>query len=443
MDEENKDSDEVYTYRANSRLLTINGKTYGLPGHHQTKLDDYLAGHCHFRSPPKSKLIYPDGVQNNSEPKGAANTHWLWRSIVMESTPTKTNHMEPDKHYHAEIDIDQRTLEFVNADVSLSYEYQQKPTKQNWTAYNAAQTSEIELFDQLLLKLVEVVDEPEQKIGRPRLPLRDQLFCAIQKVYSQLSSRRAAGLYKNAESRDQVSHAPHFNAPSKTMNKQEITPTLHQLVRISAAPLSGIETDFAVDSSGFRTTSFNNYCDSKHGTKKEHTWLKAHISCGVFTNVVADVVITGGHGADVSQFQSLLTGTNGFFHINEVSADKAYSSRANHNCVEDIGASAYIPFRKNATGRAGRSAAWKRAFHFFQMHQDEFYAHYHKRSNVESTFAAIKQKFGETLKSKNEVAQINELLCKIIAYNITVLIHEMYEHDIQPDFLHLKSAACT
>lgn len=51
--------------------------------------------------------------------------------------------------------------------------------------------------------------------------------------------------------------------------------------------------------------------------------------------------------------------------------------------------------------------------------------HYYKRSNVESTFGAIKQKFGENLKSKKPVSQKNELLCKILAYNITVLIHEM------------------
>ena len=66
---------------------------------------------------------------------------------------------------------------------------------------------------------------------------------------------------------------------------------------------------------------------------------------------------------------------------------------------------------------------------------------YHKRSNVESTFGAIKQKFGETLRSKNTTAQINELLCKIIAYNITVLIHEMFEHGIVVDFLGKNTAA--
>jgi len=61
--------------------------------------------------------------------------------------------------------------------------------------------------------------------------------------------------------------------------------------------------------------------------------------------------------------------------------------------------------------------------------------HYHKRSNVESTFVSIKRKLGDTLKSKNSTSQINELLCKIIAYNITVLIQEMYELGIEPNFI--------
>ena len=80
--------------------------------------------------------------------------------------------------------------------------------------------------------------------------------------------------------------------------------------------------------------------------------------------------------------------------------------------------------------------------YYFQLNRDEFMEHYHKRSNIEATNAAIKRKFGETLKSKNPVAQVNELLAKIIAYNLTVVIHEMYENGIQPEFLHLKSEGC-
>ena len=57
--------------------------------------------------------------------------------------------------------------------------------------------AEVKLFDELLKDLVKTIPEPEQTMGRPRIPLHESLFCAIQKVYSQLSSRRAHGLFQS------------------------------------------------------------------------------------------------------------------------------------------------------------------------------------------------------------------------------------------------------
>jgi len=107
---------------------------------------------------------------------------------------------------------------------------------------------------------------------------------------------------------------------------------------LSALPVAGIENDFSVDSTGFRTTTFNAYNGMKHGQKKEHQWVKAHLCAGVKTNIVAAVAITDSNGGDS--------------------------------------------------------------------------------------------------------AQVNELLAKIVAYNLTVVIHEMYENGINPDFLQIKSNAC-
>jgi len=307
--------------------------------------------------------------------------------------------------------------------------------KQAWSAYNKAQKEEIEIFDQLLRELVSSIPEPIRKgAGRPSLSIQEQLFCAIQKVYSQLSSRRAHSLFRAAVCREQLSHAPHYNAVSKFLLRDEVTAILKNLVTESAKPLAEMEKDFAIDSSGFRTRSFGAYCREKHGTKREHRWLKAHICSGVYTNIVTDITITEANGADSPQFEGLVRRTADGFEIREVSADKAYSSRANHDIVGEVGGFAYIPFRSNATGKSRGSKLWQKAFHYFQLNRDDFERHYHKRSNVETTFGAIKQKFGECLKSKKPRAQVNELLCKIIAYNITVLIHEMFEHDISPDF---------
>jgi hypothetical protein len=51
---------------------------------------------------------------------------------------------------------------------------------------------------------------------------------------------------------------------------------------------------------------------------------------------------------------------------------------------------------------------------YFQFRKTEFLQHYHKRSNVESTFSMMKRKFGDSLRSKTDVAMINETLCKIL-----------------------------
>jgi len=309
---------------------------------------------------------------------------------------------------------------------------------QNWSKYNQAQCNEIELFDKLLYEIVGSLPESLQHMGRPRLPLKDQIYCCIMKVYSQLSSRRARCLYSQAEESDYINHAPHFNAVSKTLNREDITPLLYDLVHFSAQPLACIEKDFAVDSSGFRCSSFGEYCKYAHGTAKTHNWLKVHICTGVKTNIVADVVVTGEHGGDSPQFKRLVQRTAEYFNINEVSADAAYSSRLNHEIVDRLGGKAYIDFKSNATGMSKGSKLWRDAFLYFQLRKEEFLEHYHKRSNAETTFSAIKAKFGETIKSKNRTAQINEMLCKIIAYNLTVLIHFMVDLGIKPYFFNIN-----
>ena len=340
----------------------------------------------------------------------------------------RCKHISATRYYlEIEKDTPQGT---VTEKVHLTY-------SQAWNAYNEAQKAEVHLFDELLKDLVKAIPEPEQTIGRPRLSLQETLFCAIQKVYSQLSSRRAHGLFQNAKEKGQIDHAPDFNVPSKLFKNPEMTPVLHKLVTLSALPVAGIEVDFAVDSTGFRTTQFNAYIGAKYGQKKEHQWVKAHLCAGIKTNVVAAVAITDAYSNDSPQFGPLVKKTAQGFTINEITADMAYSSRLNLQLVENEGGKAYIPFKKNSTSRAGGSAIWKKMFHYFQLNRDEFMEHYHKRSNIEATNAAIKRKFGETLKSKNPVAQVNELLAKIIAYNLTVVIHEMYENGIDPNFLNL------
>jgi hypothetical protein len=46
----------------------------------------------------------------------------------------------------------------------------------------------------------------------------------------------------------------------------------------------------------------------------------------------------------------------------------------------------------------------------------------------------IKAKFGDALRSKTDVAQVNELLCNVLCHNLCMLIQSLYELGIVPEF---------
>src|SRR5208282_35827 len=107
-------------------------------------------------------------------------------------------------------------------------------------------------------------------------------------------------------------------------------------------------------------------------------------------------------------------------------------SRSNADAIANVGATPFIAFRSD--NRAGHGGTWDKMYHYFQFKRTEFLAHYHKRSNVESTFSMMKRKFGDSLRSKTDVAMVNETLCKILCHNLVVLIHEVCELGIDPVF---------
>jgi hypothetical protein len=160
---------------------------------------------------------------------------------------------------------------------------------QQWKAYDKSQTEEKIRFMELLKDLVEVVKEPEYQFGRPKITQRDLIFASALKVYSMFSLRRFITDLKDAKEIGFIGKAPCFASVGHFMQREDTTPTLKKLIQLSASILKSVETHFAVDSSGFRTTKFSDYCIEKHRVKRMHQWLKAHVIVGVETHIVTDV----------------------------------------------------------------------------------------------------------------------------------------------------------
>ncbi len=308
--------------------------------------------------------------------------------------------------------------------------------KQDWPAYNAAQTNEKAHFQSLLYDLCLLIEEPPQHMGRPRQSLRDMVFSSVFKVYSTLSTRRFISDLSDASIKGYLSSSvPHFNTIVKYFDKPELIPVLRSLIQESSLCLKSVEVDFAVDSSGFSTSRYVRWYNARYGHEQDnHYWMKVHLMCGVKTNIVTSVEVTGRYAHDTVQFKPLVKSTARNFTMKEVEADKAYSSRSNLEHVAKYGAMSYIPFKSNTTGESEGSEMWEKLWHIFQYNREEFLTYYHKRSNVESTMWMIKSKFDENIRNKTDIGIVNELLCKVLCHNICVVIQSMYELGIEPTF---------
>ncbi len=351
--------------------------------------------------------------------------------------PDYESRHQPCKHIHAVEYVIQRE---TKPDGTTTYTEAIRVTyNQDWTAYNNAQTHEQEHFVTLLRDLCNSIEQPEYKFGRPRLPLSDVVFGLVYKSYSTMSGRRFASELDETQKTGIITKAAHYNSSHRYLENPELTALLKGLIELSATPLKAVETDFAVDSSGFASSTYARWYDKKYGKiRKEVKWIKTHLMCGVKTHVVTSVEATPTETADAPQLPQLVNTTARTFQIQEVSADKAYSSRHNLHAVQAVGGKAFIPFKSNTNGIGNREdgfdGLWNRMWHFYNFNRDRFLQYYHKRSNVETTFSMIKGKFGASVRAKTPIAQVNEVLCKILCHNICVLIQSIYELGIEPAF---------
>ena len=311
---------------------------------------------------------------------------------------------------------------------------------QDWPSYNLAQVNEYPRFAVLLRELCAGITQPQQQgPGQRMLPISDVLFGVISKVYSTISARRFAGQLQEAVAKGLMAKAPSYNSGYRYLESPALTPILKVMIEESATPLKAIETKFAVDSSGFSTSVYSRWFDEKYGkVKTEQQWVTAHLMTGVLTNVVTSVEVTHAKGQDAPHFPGLVDTTARMFRIDEVTADKAYSSRRNLRAVNRYGGIAYIPFKDRTTGLGGHSRPydplWHRLWAYYMYNRQSFLEHYHKRSLSETTFSMLKRKFGGNVRSKTAVAQENEVLCKVLCHNICVLIASTFELGLEPQF---------
>ncbi|MBT4271783.1 transposase [archaeon] len=336
------------------------------------------------------------------------------------------------KHIHAveytlkkEIDKEGNTV--ITQTVKKTY-------PQNWKSYNISQQTEKEKLMELLADITSRIRQPAYTYGRPRSNLGDNIFAMVFKTYSTFSGRRFATDMNWALEKGYIDSKVPYNTMFDYFKKPELTPILAKMVMLTSLPLRTAESKFNIDSTGFGTSNFQRWYSFKHGKEIcSRRWVKCHFVNGAKSNIITSVKITTENDADCPQLKEMAQDTAKYFNMEELSGDKAYLSKDNFELVNSLGGTFYVPFKSNSKG-SGNGMIWKKMYHFFMLNNEEYLQHYHARSNAETTVHMIKSKFGDRVRSKLWTAQVNEVLCKIIAHNICCVIMEMNELGLESNF---------
>ncbi len=312
---------------------------------------------------------------------------------------------------------------------------------QDWPTYYKASRSEKMMFLKILKDAVDYLEIGYEYKGNGRPPAYygDIVKSLCIKAYHNYSCWRLESELKIARAMGIIEFIPKRSTVNKYMKDPKINKMLNDLYKIIAEPISLIETHFSADATGIKMKYGNkrwiNVRHTKEEMKQVRNYVKLHIISGVKTNCIVRCKITKGQSHESPFFKELIDDTAKVFNVKEVSADSGYLSKKNVRAIANVGAVPYIKPKKNTCIVTKGTGAWVDMMKLWKRHQNYFYQRYHLRSNVESTFSALKRKLTDYCRCKQLAGQENEILCKIVCFNAAILSRNLLSYDLKKGFL--------
>jgi len=178
--------------------------------------------------------------------------------------------------------------------------------------------------------------------------------------------------------------------------------------------------NISIDSSGIRIIGRSIWYSIR--IKKEISRRecdKVHLAICNDTMLILNWFITESKKNDNPFFVKLLAP---FKMFGVVLADKGYLSRRNYQFVADRNGSAFIPFEDRNVAKPKSNPAWKFALNLWKVLPTLFMGICHQRSRIECVFSILKKKWGDNLYSRKTYLRRREMVMRLLAYNIKIVI---------------------
>jgi hypothetical protein len=300
-----------------------------------------------------------------------------------------------------------------------------------------------------LVQGIPLVNVGRRGPGRPPIEPRDIVHAGILKTFEHRTGRGMVEVMaRNQMLNLWEREPPHYNTIYEKLADPALMPVLQSMVSASARPFVDTARNFAIDSTGFSTGVYENWNRQKHGTKgeqrmlkrlgKKHAWVKCHACVDVDSLAITAVAITNRRVGDAPMAERLVHNlVKDGFTIEKFMGDAGYVSGANCELIENLNGVPYFMFRKDMNGRS--SPALLRLYKRFigerepgghQGYMDE----YHDRSLNETVFGILKQMWGGSVAARLPHSMYAEVMCKVVAHNISRIVRAICEFNIEPKF---------
>ncbi len=237
------------------------------------------------------------------------------------------------------------------------------------------------------------------RFGPKKFKLQDHIEALLLMEVCQLSLRRVEKISK-LFGKD----IPTYSALCKSRKRIPVK-LWQKLLRITAGLSSGI---VAPDGTSFSKTNPSFHYLKRIDGKNPKNFAKLSAMIDLKTKKFLAMRIRTSPRHDMQDIKYLLKRTKG---IREFCADRGYDAEWLHELCFWRGIQTFIPPRKNVRLRKFR----KRQMENWDTSK------YHKRSNVESGFSAIKRKYGGATRAKKIWSLRSEIYCKGIAHNLELM----------------------
>lgn len=339
--------------------------------------------------------------------------------------------------------------------------YEKRPKKNvNWTLYDIAQCNEIVDALDLIRDLVDAAaasvrarSTPEKPgPGRPATDPSDIAKALLLQSYFGVSNRVAEGLIGLLGPKLGIEGHFSYKTIERGYDREAVNAILDEAMRVSNAPVEGLEHAFSIDGSGTPTRMKQNYAhdrerqrkgrkgDEKDADNADDSFPKGHrdyvyavATVGTEYKIIASYQNSNDHSrGEMSFFRQAAEETKALHpDMDMLCADGIYANRPACEILHELGITPRALPKRNSTLKRKGVFSWTQMLMALLRDPQGWLRQYYLREASETVNSMLKRRNPGPLRKRLDDRKLTEDLLRGLNHNVRRLCYLYYLVDLQ------------